>query len=63
MRIINEPSLWDTKKNSSEEDKELAWARLSTVFGVTQGRTVPARYSQGPFYMTQMTHVTQMTHA
>jgi len=28
----NEPSLWNVNMNASEEEKELAWARLSTMF-------------------------------
>ena len=27
--VQNEPSLWNTKLNSSEEDKELAWTRIA----------------------------------
>jgi len=33
----NESVLWDTTKNSSEEDKELAWKRLSELFGTPIG--------------------------
>ena len=32
-----ESVLWDTTKNSSEEDKELAWKRLSELFGTPIG--------------------------
>ena len=33
----NESVLWDTTKNSSEEDKELAWKRLSELFDTPIG--------------------------
>jgi hypothetical protein len=33
----NEPPLWDTKLNASEEEKELAWSRLATAFNVRKG--------------------------
>jgi len=36
----NEPSLWDINMNGSEEDKELAWARLSAMFNTSAGATV-----------------------
>jgi len=29
----NEPVLWNSDLNASEEDKELAWCRLCDVFG------------------------------
>ena len=35
----NEPSLWDINMNASE-DKELAWARLSTTFNTSAGTNV-----------------------
>jgi hypothetical protein len=31
----NESVLWDTARNASEEEKELAWARLATLFKYT----------------------------
>jgi hypothetical protein len=34
----NEPSLWDYRLNSSEDEKERAWARLSKLFGVSEMR-------------------------
>jgi len=33
----NERSLWDVNLNSSEEQKELAWARLATLFNTSAG--------------------------
>ena len=33
----NETCLWDTTKNASEEEKELAWSRLSVLFGTPVG--------------------------
>jgi len=33
----NESVLWDTTKNSTEEVKELAWKRLSELFGTPTG--------------------------
>ena len=33
----NESVLWDRTKNSSEEDKELAWKRLSELFDTPIG--------------------------
>ena len=33
----NEPALWDTGRNGSEEEKELAWSRLSTLFNTRPG--------------------------
>ena len=32
----NESSLWDYRLNSSEDEKERAWARLSKLFGVSE---------------------------
>ena len=29
----NETCLWDTTKNATEEEKELAWSSLSVLFG------------------------------
>jgi len=36
----NEPALWDVYMNASEEDKELAWARLSAMFNTSAGTNV-----------------------
>jgi len=36
----NKPSLWDINLNACEEDKELAWARLSTMFITSAGTNV-----------------------
>ena len=44
----NEPSLWDINMNASEEDKELAWARLSTMFNTSAGTYV--RYATNSVY-------------
>jgi len=33
----NEPVLWDTHRNASETDKELAWARLAMLFNTRPG--------------------------
>jgi len=33
----NEPSLWDVNLNASEEQKQLAWARLATLFNTSAG--------------------------
>jgi hypothetical protein len=30
----NEPVLWNSELNSSEEEKELAWRRISSLFGM-----------------------------
>ena len=32
--VQNEPSVWDTKLNSSEEEKELAWTRIGVLVSV-----------------------------
>lgn len=31
----NEEALWNPERNASEEDKELAWARMCALFGLT----------------------------
>ena len=36
----NEPCLWDVNLNANEEEKELAWARLSTMFNTSAGTNV-----------------------
>ena len=33
----NKTCLWDTTKNATEEEKELAWSRLSVLFGTSVG--------------------------
>ena len=33
----NESSLWDASRNASEEEKELAWARISKIFNTRPG--------------------------
>ena len=35
--IHNESSLWDSVRNASEEDKELAWRRVGDAFGANNG--------------------------
>ena len=35
----NEPSLWNNQRNASEDEKELAWAKPSMVFGTSAGTT------------------------
>ena len=32
--VQNKPSIWNTKLNSSEEEKELAWTRIAGVASV-----------------------------
>ena len=34
----NEASLWDTSRNASEEEKELAWCRLAKLFNTRTGK-------------------------
>ena len=36
--VHNEISLWDTHENASEEVKELAWKRISDLFGIKKGK-------------------------
>jgi len=31
--IQNEPSIWNTNLNASEEEKELAWSRICDLHG------------------------------
>jgi len=38
--VQNEPSVWDTKLNSSEEEKELAWTRFATVLGSSKSKLI-----------------------
>ena len=33
--IQNEPSIWNSSLNATEEDKELAWNRIAQAFGFT----------------------------
>ena len=35
--IQNEPVIWDTTVNAAEEDKEMAWRRISDLFGMPSG--------------------------
>jgi hypothetical protein len=35
--VQNEPLLWDTGKNASEEEKDLAWKRIADSFGIQDG--------------------------
>jgi hypothetical protein len=35
--IQNEPCLWDSSVNASEEDKDLAWKRVADSFGIQNG--------------------------
>jgi len=35
--IQNEPNIWNTSLNATEEDKELAWNRIAQAFGLTNG--------------------------
>ena len=35
--VHNESSLWDSVRNASEEDKELAWRRVGDAFGANNG--------------------------
>jgi len=35
--IQNEPTIWDTNLNASEEEKELAWSRICDLLGCKQG--------------------------
>ena len=34
---LNESSLWDSSRNASEEEKELAWAGISKLFNTRPG--------------------------
>jgi len=36
--VHNETCLWDVTINSSEEDKDLTWRRISDLFGFSSGR-------------------------
>ena len=44
----DERSLWDINMNACEEDKELAWTRLSTMFNTSAGTNV--RYATNSVY-------------
>ena len=39
-----EKVLWHTLSNATEVDKELAWARLSTIFSIPTGMTYATLY-------------------
>jgi len=47
----NESSLWDSSRNASEEEKELAWARISTLFNTRPGMNGFERYSRLRLYL------------
>jgi len=47
--LLVQPSLWDTHMNVSEEDKELARARLPTMFNTSTGTDV--RYVKTTVYI------------
>ena len=38
--VQNEPSIWDTKLNSSEEGKELAWTRIAGVLQYSKSKVI-----------------------
>jgi len=38
--VQNEPSIWNTKLNSSEEDKELAWTRIAGVIQYSKSKLI-----------------------
>jgi len=33
----NEPVIWDTTVNASDEEKEMTWRRISDLFGLPSG--------------------------
>jgi hypothetical protein len=35
--VQNEPNIWDTNRNASEEDKDLAWKRIADSFSLQDG--------------------------
>jgi len=35
--VHSEPSLWDPNVNANEEEKEMAWKRISDAFGIKAG--------------------------
>ena len=35
--VQNEPSIWDTMLNATEEEKELSWAKISDAVGCKNG--------------------------
>ena len=35
--VQNEPSLWDSTLNATEETKDLAWKRIGDAMGVVNG--------------------------
>jgi len=38
--VQNEPLLWDSTLNSSEEEKDIAWKRIADSFGIPNGKIV-----------------------
>jgi len=38
--VQNEPSIWDSELNSSEEDKELAWTRIAGVLQYSKSKLI-----------------------
>jgi hypothetical protein len=36
--IQNEPPIWNSSLNASEEEKELSWARICEAVGCDRGR-------------------------
>jgi len=35
--VHNEPLLWNINMEATEDDRELAWARISDIFGLSNG--------------------------
>jgi len=35
--VHNEPILWNSNLEATEDDKELAWARIADIFGLNNG--------------------------
>jgi len=38
--VQNEPVLWDSSVNATEEEKEIAWKRIADSFGIPHGKIV-----------------------
>jgi len=38
--VQNEPTVWNTKLNLSEEDKELAWTRIAGTLQYSKGKLI-----------------------
>jgi len=36
--IQNEPTIWDTCLNATEEEKELSWSKVSDALGCKNGK-------------------------